>query len=276
MLAFGSDRRRLRLRGGLEVEQAPLAELGDLAPAPSLVLHLAFLTQEKAALMPREDYVAINRGISGTVFAALDKIGAEGVFVASSGAVEMVGRDGADPNKALYGALKLADEARFGDWAAANGGRCVSARIFGLSGPYINKLDSYALACFIRDVLRQRPIAIRSARPVYRSYVSVTELTSLVLGLLTDEGAGGWLFDTGAKRGYEMGEIAAGLARALDHRHGVTRPPLGEAGEDRYVGDGAAYMALRAAMDVERVDFARQTRETADYMAEALGLARPP
>ncbi|MDQ2860027.1 MAG: NAD(P)-dependent oxidoreductase [Pseudomonadota bacterium] len=268
VVCFGSDRRRLSLRGGLVVEQQPLSELARLAPAPTLVLHLAFLTQEKAGLMPRGDYIAVNRAISDQVFEALGPIGAEGVFVASSGAVELAKRPDANPNKALYGALKLEDEARFSAWANERGKRTVIARIFGLAGPYINKLDSYALACFIADVLAGRPIAIEAAGPVFRSYVAVDELMSVSFGLLTDGTVGATLFDTAGKRGYEMAEIAEGVALAMGHPRGILRPPMTSAETDRYVGDGTLYESLRHELGVEEVGFRRQVRETAKFMAE--------
>lgn len=270
VVCFGSSRRRLTLRGGLDVDQAPLAELARLSLAPTLVLHLAFLTQEKAGWMAREDYVATNRAISEQVFGSLDAIGATGLFVASSGAVELAARPGAEPNRALYGALKLEDEARAAEWAERTAGRAVIARIYGLSGPYINKQDSYALSCFIADALAGRPIAVRSAFPVWRSYVATDELMSLAFALLTDGAAGTTVFDTAGARGYEMSEIAAGVGKALGHSRGVTRPPLGGCREDRYVGDGEVYARLCARHGVAPVDFARQVRETAIFMAEAV------
>jgi nucleoside-diphosphate-sugar epimerase len=268
VVCFGSSHRWLSLRGGLRVEQRPLSEIGALPFAPTLVLYLAFLTQEKAGMMSREAYVTANEAISDLVFNNLDKIGAEAVFVASSGAVEMVGVPGAHENKALYGDLKLKDEARFAAWASERGRRTVIARIFGLSGAYINKLDSYALACFIVDVLAGRPIDIKAAHPVFRSYVAVDELMSVVFALMTDGASGTTLFDTGADRGYEMSEIAEGVAEALGHRHGVKRPIISDPDPDIYVGDGRFYSELCDLCEVQRVDFAAQVRETAKFLAD--------
>jgi UDP-glucuronate decarboxylase len=219
-------------------------------------------------LMSRQDYIGANRAISDQVFSALDPIGAEGVFVASSGAVEMVGQAGANPNKALYGALKLEDEARAAEWALERGKRAILARIFGLSGPYINKRDSYALACFIADVLADRPIAIRAPGPVFRSYVAVDELMSMVFATIIDGAVGATLFDTAGKRAYEMGEIAQGVAEALGHSRGICRPARENAPEDRYVGDGAVYASLCREHAVAPVGFTRQVQETAKFMAE--------
>lgn len=157
---FGSRERRLGLRGDRWVEQQPLNALDDLPHRRSLVLHNAFLTQEKAKAMPLEEYRAANTAISEQVLNVLDRIGAEAVFVPSSGAVYLAGEPGAEDSKRVYGQLKLQDEVRFAEWADRGGRRAVVARIFNLSGPYINKQSSYALACFVADALAGRAITI--------------------------------------------------------------------------------------------------------------------
>ncbi|HLZ84844.1 MAG TPA: NAD(P)-dependent oxidoreductase [Caulobacteraceae bacterium] len=268
---FGSSRRTLALRAGVTAEQAPLASLADLPPSPTLVLHLAFLTQEKAKAMPEADYLAANRAISGTVLAALDGLGAEGVFLPSSGAVYMVDRPEAQPSMRLYGRLKREDEEAFADWSRRRRGRAVIARVFNLSGPYINKQSSYALACFIADALAGRPIEIRATRPVLRSYVAISELMSVVFGALTDGEAGPVLFDTAGDDVLEMGEIAAVVEQVLSAGRGARRPPLTESEPDRYTGDGAAYRRLRACLGIEPVAFTLQVDETSRFMAGEAG-----
>jgi nucleoside-diphosphate-sugar epimerase len=269
VVAFGSGARALRLRGGVTVRQGALRDLATLPRAPSLVLHLAYLTQEKAKAMSRADYVAANAAISGEVLGALDAIGADGVFLPSSGAVYLVDDPLAQDSMRLYGRLKLEDEARFADWSRAARRRAVIARVFNLSGPYINKQSSYALACFIADAQAGHRIEIKASRPVFRSYVAISELMSVVFGALTDGEAGPILFDTAGDRDYEMGEIALAVAEVLGHRGGVERPPLRDEPEDRYLGEGGAYRALRARFGVEPEAFAGQVAHTARYMSEA-------
>ena len=264
---FGSDARTLALRAGVAVEQQPLSLLADLTPRPTLVLHLAFLTQEKAKAMPEADYVAANRTISGSVLEALDGIGAEGVFLPSSGAVYRVDRPDAAASMRLYGRLKLEDEVAIADWCQRRRRRAVIARVFNLSGPYINKQSSYALACFIADALAGRPIEIRATRPVLRSYVAISELMSVVFGALTDGEAGPVLFDTAGDDVYEMSDIAAVVEETLGHGRGVRRPPLTELEPDRYTGDGAVYRRLRADLGIEPVAFTLQVDETSRFMA---------
>ena len=92
---------------------------------------------------------------------------------------------------------------------------------------------------------------------------------SVAYGLLTDGVQGATRFDTGAARAYEMGEIAAEVGDALDHRFGITRPAVTESEADYYAGDGADYDRLRRQLHITPVDFRTQVRETGRYMAEA-------
>jgi nucleoside-diphosphate-sugar epimerase len=266
VVAFGSSGRLLELRDGLCVAQRALSDLADLAPAPSLVLHLAFLTQEKAKAMSEEGYVQANRAISRQVLDALDQIGANGVFVPSSGAVYRVGDPDAEASMRLYGRLKLEDEAAFSGWAKARGKRAVIARVFNLSGPYINKQSSYALACFIKDALAGRPIEIRATRPVYRSYVAISELMSLVFGILMDHGVGAVTFDTAGDVEYEMSEIAAAVSDGLCADVGVRRGPISASSADRYLGRSERALALRRRYGVTAITFAEQILETGQFI----------
>ncbi len=273
---FGSNARVLRLRGGVEIAQAPLGELSQLPSAPSLVLHLAFLTQEKAKTMSEADYVAANRAISRQVLDALDIIGATGVFVASSGAAYMAQDPAAEASKRLYGQLKLEDETAFTEWAEGRGARAAIARVFNVSGPYINKLSSYALAAFIADALAGRPIAIKARRPVIRSYVAISELMSVVFGLLTDGESGASRFDTAGERALEMSEIARAVRAVVRPSAEISAPDDRRGTPDRYVGDRRRYRTLLERHGVAGLDFEAQVGDTAGFMAGALGLESTP
>jgi nucleoside-diphosphate-sugar epimerase len=266
---FGGRARRLSLRGGVLVDQAPLADLAGLAPAPTIVLHLGFLTQGPQMMLGAEDYVAANEAIRRTVIEALDGLGAEAVFLASSGATYLADRNGGPQSKELYGWLKLQDEAAFGQWGRARGKAVVTARIFNLTGPYINRRTTYAIACFIADALAGRPICVQAARPVFRSYTSIAELMSTALGILTGAPQETLTFDTAGETTLEMGEIAEAVATALGSTHGVVRSPFDPRAEpDYYAGDGSAYAELGRSFGVARTLLAEQIRDTACFMAE--------
>jgi nucleoside-diphosphate-sugar epimerase len=263
---FGSGARTLTLLDGTQIDQRPLDDLGLLAPRPTLVLHFAFLTKDRAEAMPEEEYYAANRAIGQTVLDSLDSIGAEAIFVASSGAAAFAEDPNASPAMRLYGRLKKDDEQLFALWAEEAGKRAVITRIFNLSGPYMNKHGSYALASFILDALAGRPVEVRAEKPVIRAYVAIRELMSLVFALLLEGERGVVRFDTGGQT-MEMQVIAEAVAEVCGPVP-VHRPPLGDAPADEYAGNPGAYEALLRNKSIPVVAFEQQIAETAEFLSE--------
>lgn len=267
--AFGSTRRTIDIRDGLTVEQQALADIGQLSPSPSLLLHLAFLTKDRVSGMHEADYCRANRALSSTVLEALGAIDARAVFVASSGAAAFANDPGAAPAMQLYGSLKKADEDTFANWVEASGRRAVICRIFALSGPHINKHDNYALASFIKDALAGRPIAIRANHPVLRSYVAIRELMSLVFALMLASDVGVVRFESGGEP-MEMQEIAEAVSRVVGKVPVLRAAPIGDIA-DRYCGDSAAYHELLEKSGIPFVTFERQVMETAQFLSSSAG-----
>jgi len=261
---FGSGHRILQLIDGTAIEQRPLAEVATLAPTPTIVLHLAFLTKDRAEAMDEAEYRAANRALGQTLLDALGPIGAQAIFVASSGAAKHAEDPLATPAMRLYGSLKREQEELFAAWAEQQCKRAVIARVFNLSGPHINKQHDYALATFINDALAGRPIGIRSAHRVIRSYVAVRELMSLAFALLLDGNRGVTRFDSGGEP-MEMQDIAAAVASQVG-QISINRPPLDRAIIDQYAGDGRTYRSLLANHHIESVPFARQVIETIEFL----------
>lgn len=261
---FGSQRRTIDLGDGHSVEQEPLAELASLPGGPTFVLHFAFLTKDRAEAMDEAEYRNAVRRIGCNVLGALDAIGAEGVFVASSGAAGFAGDPAASPAMRLYGELKRDDERSFAEWAERTGKTSVIARVFNVTGPHMNKLGSYALACFILDALAGGPIRVKATNEVRRGYVAIRELLSLALAMLLEGRGGAATFETGGEP-LEMGEIAEAVAQELGGC-GVERPPCSEGRADIYLGDDGAYRQLLQRYGIEPVPFTQQVAETAQYL----------
>jgi UDP-glucuronate decarboxylase len=270
---YGLEDRMIDLGEGRHVPQRPLTALGALEAQRVWVLHYAFQTKERAEAMSEAAYRAANQAISDTVIAALDRIDAEAVFVASSGAAGKADDPAASPAMRLYGAMKRDDEARFAGWAEARGRRAVIGRIYNLTGPYMNKHDAYAMASFIRDALGRRPIRVNAPREVVRGYVAIRELLSLVFALLAKEGPSGDVvrFDSGGAP-LELGEVARVVAQTLGGGT-VERVALTEPAPDRYAGDNAAYAALLAHHGITPVPLEEQVRETAPWIGDAVSKA---
>lgn len=266
---FGSAQRTLALPGSDSIGQEPLAALAELAEQPSLLLHLAFLGKERAEQMDERHYRAANRAIGTTVLGALDRIGVEAGFVASSGAAAFAEDLKASAAMRLYGAMKRDDEDAFVNWADTAGKRLVVARIHNLSGPHINKPGSYALACFIADALAGGPIHVRAPHDVVRGYVAIHELMSLVFACLLRDGRQTIRFDT-AGEPVELGALAE-LVAAQFGGCPIERPAR-VPGEDRYVGDPSVYRSLLQLERIAEVPLDRQIAETAAFLSAQLAV----
>jgi UDP-glucuronate decarboxylase len=273
VVAFGSGQADIELPSGRVVSQQPLAKLADLPRQPTLLFHLAFLTKDKVAGMAEGDYIAANRALSGQVLASLDQIGVEQVFVASSGAAAFAADPAAAHDLRLYGALKQEDEERFAAWAMVEPDtrRAIVTRIYAVSGPHINKHDTYALANFILSALRGETIEVLAPIPVYRGYVAVRDLLSLVLGQMhAAEGEAVIRFATGGTV-LELGDLARRVAGLLPCA--VERRPISGPGENRYVGDDDTWRALLARQGLEPLELDTQIIETAAFLARNTGVA---
>lgn len=264
---FGSAARQIDIGDGRTVPQRALAELRNLPSRPSLLFHLAFLTKDRAAGMDAAAYTRANRTLSRLVFEALEPIGVDRLFLASSGAAAFMDDPAAAPDLRLYGSLKRADEELFASWAAVGARRrALIMRIHSLSGPFINKHDTYAFASLVLDALAGRPIAVTAPMRVERSYVAVRELLSLALAaLLTPEGPALRQLDSGGEA-LELGELAGRIAIELGGR--ATRPPVTCDTANTYICNPREYNDLLTHLGIEPVPLAMQIRETAGYLAD--------
>jgi len=263
--AFGSNTRALRLADGSQVLQRPLADMAWLPHAPTIVLHTAFLTKDRAEAMDEAAYIAANRAISEAVLKALNPIGAEAIFVASSGAAAKADDPQASAAMRLYGALKREDEARFAAWAEQTGHRAVIARIYALTGPYINKPGAYAIGSFIEDALAGRAVAVHAQKQVVRAYVAIRELMSLVFAAL-QPASGVLRFDSGGQP-LELGEIAAVVAAQTGGS--VARAAITSGPADIYHGDDAAYSTLLQEHGIAPIPLAAQVDEMIAWLQQS-------
>lgn len=268
VIALGSEDRLLELRNDVRVRQRALQSLTSLGNESTIFLHLAFLTMDRAKWMDEQDYVHANRGLSQLVFDSLDRIGTEGLFVASSGAARRAADPHASPAKRIYGWLKLEDEQAAEEWHGRGENRTATiARIFNLSGPYINKHENYALASFILDALAGAPIQICAPGKVVRGYVAIRELMSVVFALMLDNSGDLVRFDT-AGAPLEVQQIAEEVGRVIGSTQ-IHRPNTDGGANDEYLGDPRTYSELLSKFQIPTVPFAQQVAETASFLSAA-------
>lgn len=267
IVVLGSADGSIRLASGRTLPVSPLATIATLPEGPSIFAHFAFLTKEKVASLPLSSFVEGNRAIADQVIGAVRRLRPLGLVMPSSGAARFVTDDfAANP----YGAMKLADETAFATLCADEGVRFSCPRLYNLAGPFINKVDSYVLACIIRDVQAKRPILLRARRPVIRSYVHVRDLVNVCLSdLLLAAPQADPVFETAGEVEVEVSDLArrvAGLLGSPDHP--IERAPSDpDATPDRYVGDPALWRARLAHHGIEPALLDAQIVDTAEYLA---------
>lgn len=262
--AFGRNPRLYHLRNGAPLEIHPHSLLSRYEVPDAIVLHFAFLTREHVEEMAVADYIATNRAISGTVESFIRRNGARGVFVPSSGAVYA-------PPPNPYGEGKLEDEARFAALGQELGIPTVLMRVFNLAGPFINKLNSYALACIIRDLMARRPVMLHAAHPVWRGYAHVGDVLNIAHGLLL-RGESPPVFDSWGEP-IELSGLTARAATLLGWPDAeIIRPEWQNGAADRYLGDAVQYLAHAKALGIEPASLDRQILYTADYLGRCLAI----
>lgn len=272
--AFASRARPLILRSGREIALETLEDLPHLDPAPTLLLHYAFLGQDRALDMEAEEYVRRNAGIRKLVGDAMQQIQVTHLLLSSSGAVYGLPTSAdrsrcPDPARNPYGTQKILDEDHFLGICRGLGARMAIPRIFNLSGPYINKDDAYALYSVINAVLAGGPVTLRATRRVIRAYASVRDLVDVSVGwLLQERHAETIVFDTGGDEPVELGQLAQYVLELMD-RVGmrVQRPGLGDESDEIYVGDSRVFRSLADQQGIALSGLRSQILETVEYLA---------
>ncbi len=264
--AYASAAREVTLASGRRLHILPLTALRESVNAPAFVYHYAYLGKEKVAELGPERFKAVNREINERVASYCSSLESGAFFFASSGAAYFATGSGVDTDREPYGQSKIEDEIRFLglDRPAFPVTAC---RIFNMTGPHINKVNTYALSSILNDVIAGRTISIRSAKPVFRSFVHVRDVIEVATSLLLDERHLRMPYDASSTRIVEVEELAR-LCAALLGRPDlpVTRPPLDESAFDRYVGDGAAFEGLAKGVGVGLVSLESQIIDTARYL----------
>jgi nucleoside-diphosphate-sugar epimerase len=263
---------RVTALGSRDAHRVPaLMEWNTPVDQALIVFHYAFLTKDKVSGLSTQEFAERNAAISTKVRSWIDSGNVRGVVLPSSGAVyDHLLHKSRDLAAGLYGQLKYQDEIDFAAACAARETGLIIPRVFNLSGPYINKFDSYALASFIHQVLRGQPLTIHARRPVLRSYYFIGDLIELCLQLMfKQETAATECFDVAGDEVIELGELAQRVATVLaDHKPQATTrmPMLKDAGEDCYIGNRDRIKGLENSFSMRPMPLDQQIALTSQYI----------
>jgi UDP-glucuronate decarboxylase len=265
VMTFATGPRTITLRSGRTLTAHAFSKLEFLETRPSIIFHFAFLTRGHTQA---KNYIAVNRDITRIMRGFVERNGALGLVIPSSGAVYGPGRM-LDHDLAgnPYGVLKHQDEVIFQDLASRLSFPIAITRIFNLAGAFINNLNSYALSSIIADVVRGGPITLRAAHPVWRSYTHVEDVLNIAAAVIL-RGLDVPVFDTAGESSVEIGDLANRVMRLLTAKDiAIIRPEWRNGTADQYLGDGSAYRRLAGLTGVPLHSLDQQIIDTAAYMA---------
>lgn len=221
-----------------------------------------------------DEFVAGNKVISDTVAAAIEASDARGLFMPSSGAVYKKSTHVVDDDMAAnpYGVMKHQDEERFLKIAKSKNIPVCIPRLFNLSGPFINKVELYALASMITSCMRGKEIVIRAPHRVYRSYIHVADLVSLGFSmLLTSQKDDVPIFDTAGTGAVELTQLAEKIRDVLGKpKTPIQRPEIVTDKDDIYVGDGSQFLRMMDRHGLTLRSINVQIHDTAAYLASLI------
>jgi nucleoside-diphosphate-sugar epimerase len=262
--AFASGARVMALSSG---EQLAVRDLAGITPedvAGAHVIHLAYLTKEKAEELGERAFTDTNLAIDDALLAAMALARPASVFVASSGAAALAARgDDLHP----YGLCKLRQEARFLHWAKGSGVPTIAGRIFNVAGPHINKLEAYALSNFAVQVRDTGAIRIAARLPVFRSFLHVNDLCDMVIGAAR-AGIGRMApIDLCGGEVLEMADLAALVAARSGCDPQILRDSVDTARTSVYLGHFPDTRVLAMDTGVVLATTSAQVADTFDWIA---------
>jgi nucleoside-diphosphate-sugar epimerase len=261
--AFASRARHLPVPGTTGIAVRALADMVPQDLDGAHLIHLAYLTKERADSLGERDFTAQNILIDDCVLDAALRQKPRSVFVASSGAAAYALSDWSlNP----YGLCKVRQEQRFLEFARNRQVPTLVGRVFNIAGPYINKLESYAISNMLMQARDNGKIRINASHLVSRSFMHVDDLAKLILSAgrhCHDEHAP---VDLCGAQVVEMADIATSVASCFSSSISIERPEISHSYTASYLGNFTCTHILAARLGVSLQPFLRQVRDTWEWM----------
>lgn len=260
--AFASSARRMALPWGEQIDVRALDTITADDVRDAHVIHLAYLTKEKADLLGERRFMDGNLAIDDALASAIAAAAPASLFVASSGAASLAaaGRD-----YHPYGMAKLRQEARFLEWGGKAGVPVIAGRIFNIAGPHINKVRSYAISNFAVQARESGTIAIEATVPVFRSFLHVNDLCDLVIAAALNRVQRTGPIDLCGAETVEMEDLASLVADASGGAT-VHRAALGYGSSSAYLGDYTDTKLLAMELGIALSPLRKQVEDTIDWL----------
>lgn len=266
--AFASKARAIDLPSGGSLAMRALDEIRPADVEGAHVVHLAYLTKEKAEELGERQFTETNLRIDDQLLNVLREARPRSVFVASSGAASLAAT-GVDLHP--YGLGKLRQEARFLEWGARADVPVLAGRIFNLSGPYINKIASYAISNMAEQARETGAINIAATVPVFRSFLHVNDLCALVAQAAVTGVKRSSAVDLCGAEIVEMEDLASVVGEAVSPGVRIARERVDYGQRSVYLGDFTQTRILAMELGLPLASLRSQVKDTIDWLKSGGG-----
>lgn len=210
VVCFGSRKRTAKLSDGTEISIHDLADEFQETDFVGVV-HLAFQTRDKVAILGDEKYCYENLKITSKAIELIEISKPNWVATVSSGAVNAYPGGPLENNVISnpYGFTKRIEETLLQTAAEVVGANLAIGRLWGAMGKFMPPNPAYAVSDFISAGLLGRNIVVNSTNKVFRRYVDAGEFMEVLVR--TAERQKNSTFDSGGHL-VELGELASLVA----------------------------------------------------------------
>ena len=204
LLLCSSDGRNLVLDSSKTLPTVKFQSLNSESNKLEGLIHLAFLTKDKASHYSFSDYVAKNIELISTACEIIERKKPKWIVVVSSGAI--IDRASLevenDVRKNPYGFCKRIEEVLLSDAARKVGANIVIGRLWGGTGLHMPIKRAYAISDFIENLKESGSIRITSGGHVMRRYCDAGDfmevlIKSAIRGDTTTIDSGGPIIELG-------------------------------------------------------------------------------
>lgn len=203
--------------------------------SPTVVLNFAFLTRDRLKDVPLHRFTRTNREMTRRFLAAAAIPSVKVALTVSSGVASIpptATGASADP----YARLKREEELRTLELSSM-GRTAVVLRAFSVSGPWVRRPSEYAFSDLVLQA-KSGVVHLRADRPVYRRYVSVSDL--LAVGLARAMAGASGLIESGGEL-VEVGYLARRIIERVNPRALLLQAPHTTAIPDVYASDDLSW-----------------------------------
>jgi nucleoside-diphosphate-sugar epimerase len=183
LLLCSSDGRDLVLDSSKVLPTVKFQSLSNESNKLEGLIHLAFLTKDKASRYSLSDYVAKNIELISYACEIIERDKPKWIVVVSSGAI--INRDSLEIENSVvrnpYGFCKRIEEVLISDAARKVGANIVIGRLWGGTGLHMPIKRAYAISDFIETFKESGGITIRSGGHVMRRYCDAGDFMEVLI-----------------------------------------------------------------------------------------------